>query len=71
MLTFDHDKAVPEVKFNAVEPSFAATDFNEGHYQGQPVEGGTEIIVRLATFGPDRPSGSIDDLTVNWLGRST
>jgi NAD(P)-dependent dehydrogenase (short-subunit alcohol dehydrogenase family) len=62
MLTVEYAKAVPEIKFNAVEPGFTATDFNKGHDGGQPVDKGAEIVVRLATIGKDGPTGTFQEL---------
>jgi NAD(P)-dependent dehydrogenase (short-subunit alcohol dehydrogenase family) len=62
MLTVEYAKALPEIKFNAVEPGFTATDFNKGHDGGQSVEEGAEVIVRLATIGKDGPTGTFHEL---------
>ncbi|MCU4186782.1 SDR family NAD(P)-dependent oxidoreductase [Acidiferrimicrobium sp. IK] len=62
MLTVQYAKALPQIKFNAVEPGYTATDFNKGHDGGQPVEDGAEIIVRMATIGPDGPTGTFQEL---------
>ncbi|GIL29455.1 SDR family NAD(P)-dependent oxidoreductase [Actinocatenispora comari] len=68
MLTVQYAKAVPEVKFNAVEPGFTATDFTAGIEGGRPVEQSAEVIVRLATIGPDGPTGTFteDDHPLPW-----
>jgi NAD(P)-dependent dehydrogenase (short-subunit alcohol dehydrogenase family) len=58
MLTVQYAKAIPEIKFNAVEPGFTATDLTPFSGAGQPVEKGAEVIVRLATIGTDGPSGT-------------
>ncbi|MBT2454915.1 SDR family oxidoreductase [Streptomyces sp. ISL-86] len=55
------------VKVNAANPGFTATDMNN-HRGHQSVEQGAAIAVRLATVGPDGPSGtSLDENgTVPW-----
>jgi NAD(P)-dependent dehydrogenase (short-subunit alcohol dehydrogenase family) len=58
MLTVQYAKALPEIKFNAVEPGFTATDLTPFSGAGQPVEAGAAVIVRLATIGSDGPTGS-------------
>jgi NAD(P)-dependent dehydrogenase (short-subunit alcohol dehydrogenase family) len=57
MLTLHYAHAVPEVKFNAVEPGPTATDLTAGR-GGRPVEVSAEVIVRMATIGPDGPTGT-------------
>ena len=60
MLTVQYAKAFPFLRVNAVEPGFTATDLN--HHSGvQTVEQGAEIIVRMATIGPDGPTGGYVD----------
>lgn len=68
MLTVQYAKAVPEVRFNAVEPGFTATDFTAGIEGGRPVEQSAEVIVRLATIDADGPTGTFteDDHTLPW-----
>jgi NAD(P)-dependent dehydrogenase (short-subunit alcohol dehydrogenase family) len=58
MLTVQYAKALPEIKFNAVEPGFTATDLTPFSDAGQPVEKGAEVIVRMATIGKDGPTGT-------------
>jgi NAD(P)-dependent dehydrogenase (short-subunit alcohol dehydrogenase family) len=58
MLTVQYAKALPEIKFNAVEPGFTASDLTPFSGAGQPVEAGAAVIVRLATIGSDGPTGS-------------
>ena len=48
MLTTQYAKAVPEVRFNAADPGYTATDFN-GYSGTQTVTEGTDAIVALAT----------------------
>jgi NAD(P)-dependent dehydrogenase (short-subunit alcohol dehydrogenase family) len=61
MLTVQYAKALPEIKFNAVEPGFTATDLTPVSGAGQPVEKGAEVIVRLATIGTDGPTGTFEE----------
>jgi len=61
MLTVQYAKAHPAVRFNAVEPGFTATDLTPMSGAGQPVEVGAEVIVRLATIGPDGPTGTFTE----------
>jgi NAD(P)-dependent dehydrogenase (short-subunit alcohol dehydrogenase family) len=60
MLTIQYAKAFPDVRINAVEPGYTATDFNgaAGH---QTVEQGAEIIVRMAQLGAAGPTGGYFD----------
>jgi NAD(P)-dependent dehydrogenase (short-subunit alcohol dehydrogenase family) len=57
MLTLQYAHAVPEVKFNAVDPGPTDTDLTAGR-GGRPVEQSAEVIVRMATIGTDGPSGT-------------
>jgi len=61
MLTVQYAKALPEIKFNAVEPGFTATDLTPASRAGQPVEKGAEVIVRMATIGKDGPTGAFQE----------
>ncbi|MGW7006045.1 SDR family oxidoreductase [Streptomyces sp. NPDC054933] len=56
MLTVQYAKAFPEIRINAVDPGYTATDLN-GHRGTQTVEEGADIIVRMATIGADGPTG--------------
>jgi NAD(P)-dependent dehydrogenase (short-subunit alcohol dehydrogenase family) len=60
MITVQYAKAHPEMRINAVEPGFTATDLNMGAGT-QTVEEGAEIIVRMAQVGPDGPTGTYVD----------
>ncbi|MDX3380717.1 SDR family NAD(P)-dependent oxidoreductase [Streptomyces niveiscabiei] len=60
MLTTQYAKSWPEVKVNAADPGYTATDFN-GHSGHQTVTEGTDAIVALATIGPDGPTGTFID----------
>ncbi len=67
MLTSQYAKAYPQMRINAVDPGYTATDLN-GHSGPQTVEQGAEIIVRAASFGADGPTGAYLDAhgTVPW-----
>src|SRR5262249_25298786 len=60
MLTVQYAKALPELRINAVDPGYTATDLNS-HRGAQTVEQGTDAIVRLATIGRDGPTGTFQD----------
>ena len=57
MITVQYAKAFPQMRINAVEPGFTATNLNR-HQGTQTVEEGAEIIVRMAQTGPDGPTGT-------------
>ncbi|ATL81807.1 SDR family NAD(P)-dependent oxidoreductase [Streptomyces malaysiensis subsp. malaysiensis] len=67
MVTVQYAKAFPEMRINAVEPGYTATDLN-AHTGHQTVEEGAEIIVRMAQVGPDGPTGGYVDIegTLPW-----
>jgi NAD(P)-dependent dehydrogenase (short-subunit alcohol dehydrogenase family) len=69
MLTVQYARAVPEIKFNAVEPGYTATELG-GHdnSHGRPVEISARAIVRMATIGTDGPTGTFqeDDGELGW-----
>lgn len=56
MLTTQYAKALGDVRVNAADPGYTATDLN-GHSGPQTVTEGTDAIVRLATEGPGSGSG--------------
>jgi NAD(P)-dependent dehydrogenase (short-subunit alcohol dehydrogenase family) len=60
MVTIQYAKAFPNMRINAVEPGYTATDLN-GRTGTQTVEEGAEIIVRMAQLGPDGPTGGYFD----------
>jgi len=62
VLTVQYAKAFPEIRINAVEPGYTATDLN-GRTGHQTVEEGAEIIVRMASVGPDGPTGGYFDVS--------
>ncbi|GAA2443432.1 SDR family NAD(P)-dependent oxidoreductase [Streptomyces glaucus] len=59
MLTMQYARTIPDVRFNAVDPGQTATEFT-GHI-GHSVEEGAEAAVRIATLGPDTPTGTVTD----------
>jgi NAD(P)-dependent dehydrogenase (short-subunit alcohol dehydrogenase family) len=61
MLTVQYAKSLPDIKFNAVEPGFTATDLTPFSGAGQPVEEGADVIVRMATIGPHGPTGTFQE----------
>lgn len=71
MLTVQYANAVPEVKFNAVEPGITATALgggDPGSHPGRPAEVSAQVVVRWATIGPDGPTGTFqeDDGELGW-----
>jgi NAD(P)-dependent dehydrogenase (short-subunit alcohol dehydrogenase family) len=71
MITVQYARAVPEVKFNAVEPGITATELGgggPGSHPGRPAEVSARIVVKLATIGPDGPTGTFqeDDGELGW-----
>jgi NAD(P)-dependent dehydrogenase (short-subunit alcohol dehydrogenase family) len=61
MLTVQYAKAEPGIKFNAVEPGATATDMTAAFGIGRPVAESAAVVVRLATLGPDSPTGTFTD----------
>jgi NAD(P)-dependent dehydrogenase (short-subunit alcohol dehydrogenase family) len=69
MLTVQYARAVPEVKFNAVEPGYTDTELGGAdNSRGRPVEISARNIVRMATIGSDGPTGTFqeDDDELGW-----
>ncbi len=60
MLTTQYAKAFPEMRINAVDPGYTATDLN-GHRGTQTVTEGTEAIVAMASIDPTGPTGAFMD----------
>lgn len=60
MLTLQYAKALPDIRINVVDPGYTATDIN-GNSGHQTVTEGTDAIIRLATIGPDGPTGTFSD----------
>ncbi|HWU58320.1 MAG TPA: SDR family NAD(P)-dependent oxidoreductase [Microbacteriaceae bacterium] len=57
MLTVQYAKALPEMRINAADPGYTATEFN-GNRGTQTVQEGTDAIVELATRGGTGPTGT-------------
>ena len=67
MLTLQYAKALPQMRINAVDPGYTATDLN--HHSGhQTVTEGTDAIVRMATISKEGPTGTFvnRDGTMPW-----
>jgi NAD(P)-dependent dehydrogenase (short-subunit alcohol dehydrogenase family) len=60
MLTSQYAKAYPQMRINAVDPGYTATDLNQ-HRGIKTVEEGAEAIVWAARIGPDGPTGGFFD----------
>jgi NAD(P)-dependent dehydrogenase (short-subunit alcohol dehydrogenase family) len=60
MLTTQYAKGLPDIRVNAADPGYTATDFN-GHSGHQTVTEGTDAIVTLATENPDAGTGRFID----------
>jgi NAD(P)-dependent dehydrogenase (short-subunit alcohol dehydrogenase family) len=57
MLTVQYAKELPQMRVNAVEPGYTATDLTAGNGIQTPEEAGANVA-RWATIGPDGPTGS-------------
>jgi NAD(P)-dependent dehydrogenase (short-subunit alcohol dehydrogenase family) len=62
MLTTQYAKGLKDIRVNAADPGYTATDLN-GHSGPQSVTEGTDAIVRLATEEPGAGSGRFIDRT--------
>ena len=60
MITTQYAKGIPDVRFNAADPGYTATDLN-GHSGHQTVTEGTDAIVMLATEPPEAGTGRVVD----------
>jgi NAD(P)-dependent dehydrogenase (short-subunit alcohol dehydrogenase family) len=60
MLTTQYAKALPDIRVNAADPGYTATDLN-AHRGSQTVTEGTDAIVALATEKPGSGSGRFVD----------
>jgi NAD(P)-dependent dehydrogenase (short-subunit alcohol dehydrogenase family) len=67
MLTTQYAKALPGIRFNAVDPGYTDTDLND-HTGTQTVEEGTDALVRMARIDGSGPTGTFVDRhgTVPW-----
>jgi NAD(P)-dependent dehydrogenase (short-subunit alcohol dehydrogenase family) len=61
MLTLQYAKAHPGIRFTALEPGTTATDMTAAFGIGRPVAQSARVVVRLATQGPDAPTGTLQD----------
>jgi len=62
MLTLQYAKQYPNIKINAAEPGYTATDFGGGSNEGaQPVEVGAKVIAEMALIGKDGPTGTFHE----------
>ncbi|WP_067706605.1 SDR family NAD(P)-dependent oxidoreductase [Nocardia yamanashiensis] len=59
-ITVQYAKAFPDIRINAVEPGYTATDLN-AHAGHQTVREGAEIIVRMAQLDRNGPTGGYFD----------
>jgi NAD(P)-dependent dehydrogenase (short-subunit alcohol dehydrogenase family) len=68
MLTLQYAKAIPEIKFNAVEPGYTDTDFTASIGGGRPVQVSAKVVARVASIGKDGPTGTFqeDDDELGW-----
>ncbi|MEO8907605.1 MAG: SDR family NAD(P)-dependent oxidoreductase [Microbacteriaceae bacterium] len=60
MLTVQYAKAFPEMRINAADPGYTATDFN-GHNGTQTVQEGPDAIIELATRDDQGSTGTSID----------
>ncbi|WP_033337698.1 SDR family NAD(P)-dependent oxidoreductase [Catenuloplanes japonicus] len=60
MLTVQYAKAYPEIRFSALEPGTAATDFNAHYGIGRDRAESAAVIVALAT-GEGKDTGTLQD----------
>ncbi|MHB1572271.1 MAG: SDR family NAD(P)-dependent oxidoreductase [Solirubrobacteraceae bacterium] len=60
MLTTQYAKAFPQIRINAVDPGYTATDLN-GHNGTQSVGEGTDAILAMAELDPSGPTGTFVD----------
>ncbi|GAA2224776.1 SDR family NAD(P)-dependent oxidoreductase [Promicromonospora sukumoe] len=61
MLTVQYAKAHPGIRFNALEPGTTATDMTASFGIGRSPEQSAAVVGRLATLGPDGPTGTLQD----------
>jgi len=58
MLTVQYARVFPDIRINAADPGYTATDFN-GHSGTQTVTEGTDAVVGLALQGADGQTGTL------------
>lgn len=64
MLTVQYARAYPEIRVNAVEPGITATELgggDPGSHPGRPAAESARVVARLATIGPDGPTGTFQE----------
>lgn len=61
-MTVQYAKNLPDMRVNASDPGYTATDFNR-HSGHQTVTEGTDATVALATIGHDGPTGEFHNRT--------
>lgn len=69
MLTVQYARAVPDVKFNAVEPGYTATELGGlDNSHGRPVQISAQTVVSMATIDENGPTGCFyeDDGELGW-----
>ncbi len=60
MIAKQYAAALPELRINAVDPGYTATEFN-GNSGPQTVQEGTDAIVEYCRVAPDGPTGGFFD----------
>lgn len=66
MLTSQYSTAVPEGKFDAVEPGFTATDLTGNAAGAQSADRAAEVVKRWATIGNEGPTGTFQGPAGAW-----
>jgi NAD(P)-dependent dehydrogenase (short-subunit alcohol dehydrogenase family) len=64
MLTVQYAHAYPAIRFNAVEPGITATELgggDPGSHPGRPAAESAQIVAKLASIGPDGPTGTFQE----------
>jgi len=64
MLTVQYARAYPGIRFNAVEPGITATELgggDPGSHPGRPASESAQIVAKLASIGPDGPTGTFQE----------
>ena len=62
MLTIQYARAYPRWRVNSATPGLTATQFAPTASDGQRVEQGAEILVRMALISPGAPTGTFVDI---------
>jgi NAD(P)-dependent dehydrogenase (short-subunit alcohol dehydrogenase family) len=64
MLTVQYAHAYPDIRINAVEPGITATELGGGEpgsHPRRPAAESAKVVARLATIGPDGPTGTFQE----------